>query len=149
MSISHPRREFMRIGLAGVALFGITACASLEPEGSEKWRAVEQKKIQQRAEARWDALIKRDMKKAYAFTTPAYRNVVTLQQYVAKYGRVLDWRKARVLNVSYDDLTVATVSLEITYRVAFRDTAGAEIETPSVVSEKWIYKDREWWYIAN
>lgn len=143
------RSKLVMVGLTCAALVGLSGCATLQPEDSEKWRTSQREILKERAEARWSALIKRDFEKAYAFTTPEYRAVVSAQQYPSKYGRVLDWRVARVLNVSYDDPTVATVSVEVTYRVALRGTGGEAVETPSVVSEKWIYKNREWWYIAN
>jgi hypothetical protein len=56
---------------------------------------------------------------------------------------------ARVANVSYDGPAVATVSVEVTYRVGFLGSGGEAIETQKAISEKWIYKDREWWHISN
>jgi len=37
----------------------------------------------------------------------------------------------------------------VTYRVGIPGAGGELIETQKSISEKWIYKDREWWYIAN
>ncbi len=105
--------------------------------------------LKERAEARWDALIKGDVEKVYGYASPEYRSVVSLQQYKGKYGRVIDWRMARVANVSYNESTVATVSVEVTYRVDVPGTGGKSIETQKAISETWIYKDREWWYSSN
>jgi len=38
--------------------------------------------------------------------------------------------------------------VEVTYRVDLPGS-GRVIETPKAISEKWIYKDREWWYTSN
>jgi len=83
------------------------------------------------------------------YTTPEYRAVVNLQQYKGKYGRVVDWRGARVVDIGYDVPTVATVSVEVTYRVGLPGTGGELIETQKAISEKWMYKNREWWYTSN
>lgn len=143
------RRSFVVAGLAYAMLSALPGCATLEPEESEKWRESQRPVLKARAEARWDALIKGDIEKAYIYTTPEYRAVVNLQQYKGKYGRVLDWRGARVVDISYDVPTVATVSVEVTYRASLPGTGGEMIETQSLISEKWIYKNREWWYTSN
>ena len=101
------RRSFLVAGLAYAMLSALPGCATLEPEESEKWRESQRPVLKARAEARWDALIKGDIEKAYIYTTPEYRAVVNLQQYKGKYGRVLDWRGARVVDISYDVPTVA------------------------------------------
>lgn len=148
MSVSS-RRSFVVAGLAYAMLSALPGCATLEPEESEKWRESQRPVLKARAEARWDALIKRDIENAYTYTTPEYRAVVNLQQYKGKYGRVLDWRGARVVDIGYDVPTVATVSVEVTYRVDLPGTGGELIETQKAISEKWMYKNREWWYTSN
>lgn len=143
------RRSFLMAGLAYAVLSVLPGCATLEPEESEKWRESQRPVLKARAEARWDALIKGDIEKAYAYTTPEYRAVVNLQQYKGKYGRVVDWRGARAVDISYDDPTVATVSVEVTYRIGLPGMRGEVIETQKAISEKWIYMNREWWYTSN
>ena len=143
------RRSFLMAGLAYAMLSALPGCATLEPEESEKWRESQRPVLKARAEARWDALIKGDIEKAYAYTTPEYRAVVNLQQYKGKYGRVLDWRGSRVVDISYDVPTVATVSVEVTYRIGLPSMGGEVIETQKAISEKWIYMNREWWYTSN
>lgn len=143
------RRSFVVAGLVYAMLSALPGCATLEPEESEKWRASQRPVLKARAEARWDALIKGDIEKAYIYTTPEYRAVVNPQQYKGKYGRVLDWRGARVVDISYDVPTVATVSVEVTYRIGLPGAGGEVIEMQKAISEKWIYKNREWWYTSN
>lgn len=134
--------------LCAASLF-LSGCAMLEPEGSEKWQEAQRKELATRAEDRWNALIKGDFEKVYSYTSPEYRSVVSLQQYKGKYGRSVDWRMARVANVSYDGPAVATVSVEVTYRVGLPRSGGEVIETQKAIFEKWIYKDREWWFTSN
>ncbi|MHB1402301.1 MAG: hypothetical protein ACYCWB_07885 [Thiobacillus sp.] len=146
---SKSRSVFTRAGLACVALWALSGCAALQPNGGEQWQESQRPVLAARAEARWGALIKGDIENAYMYTTPEYRAVVNLQQYKGKYGRVLDWRGARVVDISYDVPTVATVSVEVTYRVDLPGAGGELIETQKTISEKWMYKNREWWYTSN
>lgn len=146
---SKSRSVFTRAGLACVALWALSGCAALQPNGGEQWQESQRPVLTARAEARWDALIKGDIENAYMYTTPEYRAVVNLQQYKGKYGRVVDWRGARVVDISYDVPTVATVLVEVTYRVGLPGVGGESIETQKAISEKWIYKDRKWWYTSN
>ena len=148
-SVASNRRSLTVAGLAFATLTALSGCATLQPEDSEKWRESQRPVLIERAEARWNALIKGDHEKAYSFTTPDYRLVVSSQQYRGKFGRALEWRLAHVENVSYDSPTVATVSVNVTYRTALPGTSGEVFESRSVNFEKWIYKNREWWYIAN
>ena len=127
----------------------LSGCANLEPEGSEKWQQAQRTVLETRAVDRWNALIKGDIEKAYSYTSPEYRSVVSLQQYKGKYGRSVEWRMARVVNVSYDGPAVATVSVEVTYRVGLPGSGGELFESSKAISEKWIYKDREWWFTSN
>ena len=143
------RRSLVMAGLAYAVLSALPGCATLQPEESEKWRESQRPLLKARAEARWGALIKGGIEKAYTYTTPEYRAVVNLQQYKGKYGRVVDWRGARVVDIGYDVPTVATVSVEVTYRIGLPGMAGELIETQKAISEKWIYKNREWWYTSN
>jgi len=143
------RMAVLMAGLACVIALSLTGCAPLQPEDSEQWHASQRPVLKERAEARWDALIKGDFEKAYSFTTPEYRDVVSMQQYKGKYGRVLDWQMAKVLNVSYDDPAVATVSVEVRYRVDLPGIRGEVFETQKTIPEKWLYKDRKWWFVSN
>lgn len=139
----------MMTGLAALGAVALPGCATPQPEFSEAWQHTQRDVLKHRAEARWAALIKGDLDQAYMFTTPEYRSVVSAQQHRGKYGRVVNWRMADVKKVSYDDPTVATVAVELTYRVALPGSGGEVVETQSLLSEKWIYKNREWWYTAN
>jgi hypothetical protein len=56
---------------------------------------------------------------------------------------------AKVLNVSYDDPAVATVSVEVRYRVDLPGIRGEVFETQKTIPEKWLYKDRKWWFVSN
>jgi hypothetical protein len=126
----------------------LSACA-LTPADSDAWRNSQRPLLTQRVEARWEGLITGDLHKAYSYMSPAYRAVVSLQQFGGKYGRVLNWRVARVADIRYDAPTVASVSVEVTYQVSPPGSSGSLIENKSVLTEKWLYMDGGWWYTTQ
>lgn len=125
----------------------LSACATLKPENTDKWRESQSTVLKQRAEARWAALIKGNLELAYGFTSPDYRAVVTLQQYKGRIGSIVEWKLARAKDVRYDEPTVASVLMEVTYR--YRMKPAVEVESVKVLDEKWLYKDGNWWYTSK
>jgi uncharacterized protein YchJ len=104
--------------------------------------------VQQRAEARWTALMNKDYAAAYEFFSPAYRSVVSLQQFERTRGSEVQWIAARVNDVRYDSPTVAVVSVAVTYKYAMPRSGGSEIESIRELREQWLYKDGGWWYTS-
>jgi hypothetical protein len=122
----------------------LTACAT-SPADSDGWRESQSEVLKSRAEARWAGLINGDFDKAYSFLSPDYRSVVSLQQYRGKFGRAMNWRLAHAKDISYDSPTVASVLVEVTYRVGLMGSAQP-VESTRLMTEKWLYKDGGWWY---
>ena len=137
--------------IASVALGAslVAGCVSVSPEDSETWRASQQPVLMQRAETRWNALIKGDYEAAYEFLSPAQRSVVSLQQYKRSIGGAVQWRVAKVDDIRYDLPTVAAVSVAVTYRFVPPGSGGKEVESVRQMQEKWLYKDGVWWYTAQ
>lgn len=130
----------------GAAALLLSACVAMQPEDNDKWRNSQKPIIKERAESRWASLINGEIDKVYAYSSPDYRAVVALQQYKGKYGRVLEWRMAHVADISYDSPTVASVSVDVTYRAYLPGSVGKPIETNKLLTEKWLFKGGEWWY---
>ncbi len=131
-----------------VSALVLSACALfLKPEDSPKWYDSQRAVLTERAEARWQARMKQNIEAEYAYLSPAYRAVVSLQQYKGRVGNVIEWRLARVKDILYDSPTVASVSVEVTYRFTVRD--GTEMESSRILIEKWLYMDGGWWYTAK
>lgn len=145
MSRLHHRYPSLTLYTFLVISLLLASCAST-PEDSDAWFDSQRPVIKARAEARWDALIKRDMEKAYSFLSPDVRTVVSAQQYRAKFGRVLDWRVARATDIRYDSPTVASVMVELTYRIDLPGQRGEQIENKTMLTEKWLFKQGGWWY---
>jgi hypothetical protein len=138
-------------GVANLALaVSIAAgCATSVPEDSDAWRNAQQQVLRQRAETRWNTLVKGDLEAAYEFLSPAQRSVVSLQQYKRSIGGAVQWRVAKVDDIRYDLPTVAAVSVAVTYRFVPPGSGGKEVESVRQMQEKWLYKDGVWWYTAQ
>jgi hypothetical protein len=121
--------------LAGLA---VAACATITVDSAPE---LKQKVVAERAEARWQALIKGDVAGAYAFLSPASKKATPQQAYVSSIKPGL-WRKAKVDKVNCE-AEVCTVQLAITYDA--RMMKG--ITTP--IWESWVIEDGSAWYVYH
>ncbi len=101
------------------------------------------KALQLRVEGRWNALIQRDLKAAYAYMTPDYRRRYTLAEYAAMFGGGVDWHAARLNKLRYENDSHADVivSLDVSLMVG-SDMARTEVPMP----EKWTLIEGEWYF---
>lgn len=140
------RRRSRSLALLSCVSVALAAGCAAVPADSDGWRQSQREVLISRAEARWDGLIGGDYARAYSYSSPDYRSVVSLQQYQRKFGRIVNWRLARAKDVSYDSPTVASVSVEVTYQVGGSKVSGETVENVKLMTEKWLYKDGGWWY---
>jgi hypothetical protein len=91
--------------------------------------------VKERADLRWQALIRDDMQVAYGYLSPATRNVVTIDQYKAKTARGT-FRAAKVDS----EAELCKVKIMLTYdRPRMKG-----IITP--IDETWILERGQFWY---
>ena len=118
------------VALSGCAAFGVSKDSDLETK---------QKVVTERAEARWNALIKADLDAAYTFLSAGSKATTSLLVYKAsiKPGR---WREAKVEKVECEaEVCRATVN------ITFDDRRMKGIQMPLV--ESWIIENRSAWYV--
>ena len=97
--------------------------------------------VAERAKARWDALLKMDIKAAYEYLSPGSRSTMTLD----RYGSTITpgfWKAATVEKVTCESAEVCSVDTMIEYQ--FR---GSRTKTP--FKEKWIKDGSRWWFVRN
>jgi hypothetical protein len=123
-----------------------TGCASLTPEDSEAWRDSQQRALVERAELRWKALISGDFEKAYQYQSPAYRAVVSMQQFKASFGGSVAWLAARAGKVEYDEPSAANVTIGVEYSAGI--FGGGNYKSTRELMERWLYVDGTWWYVS-
>ena len=117
-------------GCAGIAGFGIS---------KDSDPAAKQKVVAQRAEARWQTLIKGDLDAAYAYMSEGSKATTPLAVYKAKIRPGL-WRQAKVEKVECE-AEVCKVQMQIT----FDHKLMKGIQTP--LNESWIIEKGSAWYV--
>ena len=122
---------------AAVALSAllVQGCAVLQPKTPEE-------AVQQRAQARWDALLAGKFDDAYEYLEPSFRNRWSKEQYRKMASRSLAFK----INV---DRPQACEPAQCAVRVAF-DVKPIERGLPDVITtratENWVREDGQWWY---
>ncbi|MFC1605858.1 hypothetical protein ACFL33_03225 [Pseudomonadota bacterium] len=126
-----------------VSLVVLAGCATTSPT------AARDTLIQQRAQARWDAILARDYATAYAYATPGYRSATSATDFE------IDLRSRRVQYTSgaYKDHSceeaACTVRILVGYKVA-RPVAGlSEWNGNSLLEEQWVFSQGEWWFLPE
>jgi hypothetical protein len=109
----------------------IVGCATLVPS--------DEMVVEQRAMARWKAIIANDLREAYEFISPAGRSLVPFEAYQSSIKRGFH-KAARVLEVKCSSSDLCEVSLELEYEYSRR-----RIKTP--LQEKWVRQDSQWWFL--
>jgi hypothetical protein len=117
----------------GVTLAG---CAGVRVDSAPEEK---QKFVAQRAEARWQLLLKGDLAGAYEFLSPGSKATMSLDLYKAKIKPGM-WREARVEKVDCQ-AEVCSVVMQITYDR--KQMKG--IQTP--LMESWIIEKGSAWYV--
>lgn len=122
---------------AACVLLTLAGCASFAPRTPE-----EQVKV--RAQARYDAVIKGDRKRAYEYFTPGYRATVSAETYAGATGNAVVTVGATVESVRCETLEkcIAQVKLDLK-PIAVRGFAGNIITTHA--DETWLLEAGQWW----
>jgi hypothetical protein len=97
--------------------------------------------VAERAQQRWDALVKNDFQRAYEFVSPAGREVVTASAYAAKLRRDF-WTAAKVDRVECPAPDACEVDVTIEY-----SQRGFKMKTP--LREKWVRQRSNWWFLLE
>lgn len=97
--------------------------------------------VRERAQARWQALIKDDIETAYGYLSPTTRDIVSLDQYKRKVARGT-FRDAKIDSIQCE-AELCKVTLHLTY-----DRARLKgMVTP--LEESWIIERGQFWYVLR
>lgn len=121
---------------------GITGCTGLKHDAKVDSSRLDPKdEVAGLASARWDALIKGDLAKAYEYLSPGTRSLMSLDLYKAKI-RTGSWKKATVDSVSCDkDSCKVSLLIEHSFK------GMKSIETP--LFEDWLQESGRWWFVPR
>jgi hypothetical protein len=120
--------------LAGVflgAALVVSACASLDSRPASEV-------VKERAQARWDALVKGDNAKTYEYLSPTARKTLKVEDYLSNM-RTGFWKAVTVDKVACGSADVCEVSVTVEYEHKMGRT-----KTP--LQETWIREGSNWWY---
>jgi len=123
------------------AVVGGCAPAGLMGLNKDSPAAVKQATVGKRAEERWQAVIRGDYEAAYAYFTPASREVIPAGGFAARMA-VIPYRAAKVDKVECEE-EVCTVSLTLTYD--FPPMKMKNIATP--LQENWLIERGQAWLV--
>lgn len=129
------RRRALKGALVGLSVVLLAACASLGVGSPEK-------QVEDRANARWSALSKRDFRSAYGVLAPSVRELVTYERWVSRHGTSANWKSAEVVGVTCEPARcTARIRIEA-YPV------GPSRKMPLIrthMDETWVLEDGRWW----
>ena len=119
---------------AGILAIALCACAGVAPRSADVI-------VKERAQARWDALVREDFNTAYGYLSPGSRSVTSATDYAASLRRGF-WKSAVVEKVECGSAQSCDVNATIEYEFMGR-------RTKSPLRETWIRDGSEWWYLQK
>jgi hypothetical protein len=122
--------------LGWLLALGLAGCAGISVDSSPQ---AKQRFVAERAQARWQVLMKGDVEGAYQFLSAGSKAATTLAAYKSKIRPGM-WREAKVEKVECE-AEVCKVLMQITYDT--RPMKG--IQTP--FDETWIIENGSAWYV--
>ncbi len=104
--------------------------------------------LEDRAQARWDALLNDNIEVAYGYFSPGYRSSVTLEDYRARQARRrVGWVGADYAGHECNDDSACTVTINVEYQVTAPMRGIDQWESTRQVQEQWVKTDEKWWFI--
>ena len=127
-----------RMGAGALAISAVilAGCATFAPSTPEA-------AVEQRATAYWKARQAGQINKVYAFSTPSYRKVRTLEQFKLQFGTAAAGRAVEVRKVTCEaEKCVARIKLSVTPALAGIKVGNID----TYLDETWLLEDGQWWH---
>jgi hypothetical protein len=142
VSARNGSRGVLGLAILATALLLATACATTSTTARDR-------EIEQRAQARWDALLAGDFDEAYSFASPGYRSANSAADFEISYRtRRMQYTSAEYQQHSCEE-AVCTVSMLVGYRVVRPARGLDEWKSTSMVEERWIETQGQWWFVPE
>lgn len=98
--------------------------------------------MQQRAQARWNALLAGDWAAAYQYMTPAYRAIVPQQRYSNQFGGPASWQGATAKEAKCEE-TRCVVGIDVQFRLMLPGHSDRPMATH--FEEIWVLEEGQWY----
>ena len=121
-----------------VALSAVVIAGCALPESM---RRPDKEVVAEKAQQRWDALVKGDFATAYRYISPAGRKTVTQAAYASQLKAGF-WTGAKVQDVRCPTAEACEVDVTVEYQAL-----GLRTKTP--VREQWVKADSDWWFVLG
>ena len=128
---------FLMAGLVVPAALLTGGCAS---SGSAARPAKEI--VGERAQARWDALLRRDWSTAYGYLASGYRGIVPAERYGNQFTGPMQWQGAKVHGVDCEE-TRCIATVEISFRLLL--PGHMDRVSSTFVEETWLLEEGQWY----
>jgi len=126
--------------MLGAAFLVLSACATTQPAG---------KVIEERAMARWDALLRDDLADAYAYLSPGYRSSISLKQYQRSLLLMrLRWDEVKYIESDCTE-SVCKVKISLKYTVFGAVPGVRSFDGTQTIEESWVRTDGEWYLVPE
>ena len=122
------------------ALLILSACATT---------ARSEKSLENRAIARWNAVLSGDLAGAYEFLSPGYRSSVSLNQYQRHILLTrVKWREAGYLSSDCAE-TTCKVKISLDYTLYGALPGVKSFEGTQTIHESWVRIDDIWYFVPD
>jgi hypothetical protein len=125
-----------------VAALGVAGCATAPPDGAPGPGATEAARVAtvtKRAEDRWALLLKGDVKAAYAYLSPASRQIVSQERFEART------KTGNVREVKLDAATCEAETCRVRFFLTYDHRVMQGVVTP--IEETWVFEGGQAWYV--
>ena len=127
--------------LAALAVLALSACATT-PGGDDK-------RVVDRAQARWDAVISGDLETAYTYYSPGYRSAASVIDYAVEMRtRRVAYTSAKYVSHECEEAR-CTVKFHVGFRVPAPVPGMTVFDSKQMVDDTWIRTDGKWWYLPK
>lgn len=127
------------LALAALSVLALSACATTP--GSEDKRVID------RAQSRWDAVVGNEWEQAYSYYSPGYRSTASL----IDFATGVRLRKVAYTSAEYLDhqceQSRCTVRFNVGFRVAAPVPGMSRYDGKQVIEDTWVKTSGEWWYL--
>ncbi len=119
----------------------ITAC---QPDESGK--------LENRVKAYWQHKINKEFDKAYEFTTPGYKKLISKEAFMLTLSTAkLEWKGMKIDKKQCEkpDLCVVRMLIKYKYKFHLGGFAKQDMEVETPLSEKWILSNNTWYVVQK
>lgn len=118
----------------------LAACSTMTPANPED-------QVKLRANARWKYMVAKEFDKAYPYSTPAFRQVVSPDSFRGRFGPAVVWVSAEVASVKCPEPEKCIANIRLEYTPLMMRSKGAVFNT--YFEETWLLEDGQWWIFQN